>query len=979
MEREDLEQLFERFRQRGDAAALERVFDRAAPEVLRVAFHLVGDADRAEDLVQATFLAAIEHASAWDRTRPLLPWLLGILANRARRAREASAREHDPGRLRDRMDAVEPEDPAHEAERAELRPTVDRALDQLPATYREVLTAHLLEGRRAADIARDSGRPPGTVRMQILRGLELLRRALPAGLATGAAVSLGTGRGLAAVRQSVLERAVASGAARSTGLLSWPPGVTTPGVPAGGVPAGGVTTGAVATGGLAAPALVNGGLLNGGLALGGMLVTVKSLALAACACAVLAGAWFVLSPGVDPVAPGPAAQVPAAGPARLRAPAGEASALAEVALASDAPEEARAVVAAADPADATPVEAAGWFLVGTVRGLSPGTDPEDVVLNVFCHDGGVSPSTAVGGPGPDGSVDLNLTELLLAPGRRSRNLLVSANHPMHLVGNAIVRVDAAELERGRTERVEFPVELVLQPAAGVDGRVVVPAGAALDDVEVGLFPVGADGRPWDEPVRSTEVTEDGSFEFRKRLPGAYRVVATGRGLTPAVRSLSLVPDEIADAGTLHLAAGGLAIAGTVVLPADVDVEGCRVRARRPRGPGGPRESETEDLEPGWRGLRWDGERTRVLQREARTDAKGAFVIAGLPHGPWEVALVDTSLALVDEPAVLTEAPAEGVLLGEGLGIVRVAVTSAGEPRPDAEVLVELPETSLQVRSDASGRVGVLVPLDRDVTVSVDAEDCAPVARDLPAAGRALDELVGLELVPIGPTRATLVLELRLVGEADFDQVQVHLLPSVDGGDGEVGEDAVLHATLEAGSCVLEGLPPGRYRVEVEPHEDRLGAGYESLWRLEPLEVELVAGREHRRFLVGELGGRLRLEVEGVEDVGDVERASSLVLRDAAGAEHALRFASTSFEDNVMRIGVSNGDFLIGTSLDVYPNLPPGRYALRAEVEGHAPIERTVDVFADQETVVTLRFRRVGPDAAGTAGATGAGGGAGAGG
>ena len=70
----DDQQLFERFRRRGDVAALGDLFDRLAPVLLRVAIHVARDPAAAEDLVQSTFLRAIEArtplAGNPDRSRP---------------------------------------------------------------------------------------------------------------------------------------------------------------------------------------------------------------------------------------------------------------------------------------------------------------------------------------------------------------------------------------------------------------------------------------------------------------------------------------------------------------------------------------------------------------------------------------------------------------------------------------------------------------------------------------------------------------------------------------------------------------------------------------------------------------------------------------------------------------------------------------------------------------------------------------------
>ncbi|MEQ1891949.1 MAG: sigma factor, partial [Planctomycetota bacterium] len=88
---------FRRFRERGDAAALARVFDALAPKLLLVAQHLTRDAGAAEDLVQTTFLAALRDARGYDERRPLVGWLAGILAHRAQdERRRASVRATEP-------------------------------------------------------------------------------------------------------------------------------------------------------------------------------------------------------------------------------------------------------------------------------------------------------------------------------------------------------------------------------------------------------------------------------------------------------------------------------------------------------------------------------------------------------------------------------------------------------------------------------------------------------------------------------------------------------------------------------------------------------------------------------------------------------------------------------------------------------------------------------------------------------------------
>lgn len=201
------DQAFRRYQRTGDPRALARVFDKTAGELLGLARHLGSGEAAAEDLVQATFVTAIESAPSFDAERAVLPWLVGILANHARVARRKSRRVLDPSRL-----PVEAGlDPVDAAAGGELRAQVATAIEGLPEAQRPVLRLLLEHGLTPTEIARTLERPAATVRVQIHRGLSLLRAALPA--AVGArAVLAGPGvagpaaRGLDAVRAAVLVR-----------------------------------------------------------------------------------------------------------------------------------------------------------------------------------------------------------------------------------------------------------------------------------------------------------------------------------------------------------------------------------------------------------------------------------------------------------------------------------------------------------------------------------------------------------------------------------------------------------------------------------------------------------------------------------------------------------------------------------------------------------------------------------------------------
>ena len=154
-----LDRLFLRFREKGDVRALTRVFDLTSRELLELAAHLTRDPAQAEDLLQTTFLVAIERARSYDGSRNLMPWLVGILTREARLWNRRAARRIEP----DRLATHETPEPSAELEQRESSDALLGAIEKLPALYREVLVRHLRDERTPGEIAREFDRSPGTV------------------------------------------------------------------------------------------------------------------------------------------------------------------------------------------------------------------------------------------------------------------------------------------------------------------------------------------------------------------------------------------------------------------------------------------------------------------------------------------------------------------------------------------------------------------------------------------------------------------------------------------------------------------------------------------------------------------------------------------------------------------------------------------------------------------------------------------------
>ena len=198
-----LEKAFTRFRRTGDPKALADVFDATAPELFRVAMHLLGDPHLAEDVVQTSYLVAIEERDSFKGKSSVFTWLMGILINRVRETRRTADRQPDPDRIPTRKESG----PHQIAEARELSREVSDAIAKLPERYQPVLNLHLAHGLLPHEIALALVRPPGTVRAQLCRGLTRLRRALPKGLSGVLAASAVSTRGLATIRTEVLQAA----------------------------------------------------------------------------------------------------------------------------------------------------------------------------------------------------------------------------------------------------------------------------------------------------------------------------------------------------------------------------------------------------------------------------------------------------------------------------------------------------------------------------------------------------------------------------------------------------------------------------------------------------------------------------------------------------------------------------------------------------------------------------------------------------
>ena len=144
------------------------------------AARLLGDADRARDVVQDTFLKLCRQDGEAIRTR-LAEWLFTVCRNRAT---DVLRKEGRMTRLSDdhasAFASVEPE-PGRALESKESADRVLKELDGLPPNQREVIRLKFQNGFSYREISRISGHSVTNVGFLIHTGLKTLRRRLADG------------------------------------------------------------------------------------------------------------------------------------------------------------------------------------------------------------------------------------------------------------------------------------------------------------------------------------------------------------------------------------------------------------------------------------------------------------------------------------------------------------------------------------------------------------------------------------------------------------------------------------------------------------------------------------------------------------------------------------------------------------------------------------------------------------------------------
>jgi RNA polymerase sigma-70 factor, ECF subfamily len=161
-----------------DHAAVQELVDAFGPRLLRSACLLCGSETDAQDLVQETFLQALQSAHRFERRSSIYTWLHAILLNLTRHYHRDRKRLVFDDQLARQDTPVSEEGPSRldtEAAGGALMETLGR----LSVPHREVLILRFYENMKLGEIAAHLGLATGTVKSRLHYGLAEMQRLLP--------------------------------------------------------------------------------------------------------------------------------------------------------------------------------------------------------------------------------------------------------------------------------------------------------------------------------------------------------------------------------------------------------------------------------------------------------------------------------------------------------------------------------------------------------------------------------------------------------------------------------------------------------------------------------------------------------------------------------------------------------------------------------------------------------------------------------
>jgi RNA polymerase sigma-70 factor (ECF subfamily) len=169
-----------------DGRAFRAIMTRYNQRLYRLARGIVGRAHEAEDVVQEAYVHAFRSLDSFRGESALSTWLSRIVINEALGRLRKQKRE---GKVTN-LEAAQAEiiqfpgnasdDPERTMAQRQILHLVEEATDHLPATFRAVFVARVIEGLSMEETAELLGIKPETVKTRLYRARQMVRKELDA-------------------------------------------------------------------------------------------------------------------------------------------------------------------------------------------------------------------------------------------------------------------------------------------------------------------------------------------------------------------------------------------------------------------------------------------------------------------------------------------------------------------------------------------------------------------------------------------------------------------------------------------------------------------------------------------------------------------------------------------------------------------------------------------------------------------------------
>src|SRR5262245_43370890 len=163
-----------------DGEAVRAIMQAHNRRLYRIARAIAGNDSEAEDIVQAAYVSAFSRLDAFRGDAALSTWLSRIVINEAlgrrRKKRRASVEQRSDANIIRFPVNTSHDDPERTMAQRQILQLVEQAVDALPAIYRSVFIARLVEGLSIEETAELLGGRPETVKTRLHRARLLVRK-----------------------------------------------------------------------------------------------------------------------------------------------------------------------------------------------------------------------------------------------------------------------------------------------------------------------------------------------------------------------------------------------------------------------------------------------------------------------------------------------------------------------------------------------------------------------------------------------------------------------------------------------------------------------------------------------------------------------------------------------------------------------------------------------------------------------------------